>query len=115
MLNNSNRPRIAIATNWKYPDYGGMIQAYASQLAVESLGFEPEVLDVHNLQDNIDSRKMKYFLKNITDISVVREKSSVVLSSLRRKLPGEYSNGMRVRREAFAAFSSKALQAFSGI
>lgn len=107
MLNNSNRPRIAIATNWKYPDYGGMIQAYASQLAVESLGFEPEVLDVHNLQDDIDSRKMKYFLKNITDISVVREKSSVVLSSLRRKLPGEYSNGIRVRREAFAAFSSK--------
>lgn len=107
MLNNSNRSRIAIATNWKYPDYGGMIQAYASQLAVESLGFEPEVLDVHNLQDDIDSRKMKYFLKNITDISVVREKSSVVLSSLRRKLPGEYSNGIRVRREAFAAFSSK--------
>ena len=107
MTENSNKPKIGIATNWKYPDYGGMIQAYASQLAVEALGCVVEVLDVRNLQSDIDARKMKYFLKNITDLSVVREKSSVVLSSLRRRLPSEYSNGMRERRQAFTTFSSK--------
>ena len=105
MTDTSKKPRVAIATNWQYPDYGGMIQAYASQLAVEGLGCDVEVLNVNSLQGDIDSRKMKYFLKNVTDLSVVREKSSVILSSLRRKLPGEYSNGMRERREAFAAFS----------
>lgn len=107
MTENSNKPKIGIATNWQYPDYGGMIQAYASQLAVEALGCIVEVLDVSNLQSDIDARKMKYFMKNMTDLSVVREKSSVVISSLRRKLPGEYSNGMCERRQAFAAFSSK--------
>lgn len=107
MTENAKKPRIAIATNWQYPDYGGMIQAYASQLAVESLGCDVEVLDASNLQGDIDSRKMKYFLKNITDLSVVREKSSVVFSTLRRKLPGEYGEGMRTRREAFAVFSAK--------
>lgn len=107
MTVNSIKPRIGLATNWQYPDYGGMIQAFASQLAVETLGCAVEVLDVRNLQGDIDSRKMRYFLKNIADLSVVREKSSVVLSSLRRKLPGEYSNGMRERRDAFASFSSK--------
>lgn len=109
-MGNTPKPRIAIATNWQYPDYGGMIQAYASQLAAESLGCDVEVLDVRNLQNDIDSRKMRYFLKNITDLSVVREKASVVFSGLRRKLPGEYGDGMSVRREAFAAFSAKSFK-----
>ena len=104
------KPHIAIATNWQYPDYGGMIQAYASQLAVEDMGCDAEVLDVRNLQGDIDSRKMGYFFKNITDLSVVREKSSVTLSTLRRKLPGEYARGMRERREAFATFSAKSFK-----
>lgn len=106
-MGNTAKPRVAIATNWQYPDYGGMIQAYASQLAVESLGCDVEVLDVGNLQNDIDSRKMRYFLKNITDLSVVREKTFVVVSGLRRKLPGEYASGMSARRNAFAAFSAK--------
>ncbi|WP_080803511.1 polysaccharide pyruvyl transferase family protein [Arabiibacter massiliensis] len=100
-------PRIGIATNWQYPDYGGMIQAFATQLAVESLGCIAEVLDAENLQGDINSRKMKYFLRNITDLSVVREKGAVVMSSLRRRIPGEYGENMRARRAAFAAFKKE--------
>lgn len=100
-------PRIGIATNWQYPDYGGMLQAFATQLAIESLGCIAEVLDAERLQGDISSRKMKYFLRNIMDPSVVREKGAVVMSSLRRRIHGEYGENMRARRAAFAAFNKE--------
>lgn len=110
MTQDASKKRIAIATNWQYPDYGGMIQAYASQLAVESLGCDVEVLNVSNQQGDIDARKKRYFIKNATDLSVVREKSSVVISALRSKMPGEYGDGIRARHKAFAAFSAKSFK-----
>lgn len=96
--------RVGIATNWSYPDYGGMLQALATQTAVSSLGCNVEVLDARNLQANIDRRKLRYFAKHVLDFSILKEKGAVIASSLREKLPGEYGVGKEKRRKAFCAF-----------
>lgn len=101
----SGNKRVAIATNWNYPDYGGMLQALATQMAIKSIGFDPEVLDATALQGQINKRKLGYFARNVFDFSVVKEKSLIVASALKRRFPGDYSRGMMARRRAFDTFS----------
>lgn len=102
-----NDKLIGIATNWQYPDYGGMLQAYATQMAIDELGCNAEVLDASALQNDINFRKMKYFARNIFDFSIAAEKASVVASSIRRKIPSEFSKNMQKRRSAFRTFSTE--------
>ena len=78
--------KIGLAINYDYPDYGGMLQAYATYYKLEKLGYEPETLNIYNLTDSIKKRKIKYFVKNILDFSIVKEKGQVVLKKIRIKL-----------------------------
>lgn len=98
--------RVGVATNWKYPDYGGMIQAYATQVVLEDLGCKPEMLDCEKLQGDIDRRKLRYFARNLGDRTIVAEKAGVALSAVRRHVPGAYRDGMVDRRAAFRSFSA---------
>ena len=60
--------RIAMAINYDYPDYGGMLQAYASFRKIRDLGFEPYAINNDAISGDIKRRKMKYFAKNIFDV-----------------------------------------------
>ena len=40
--------KIGLAINYDYPDYGGMLQAYATYYKLEKLGYEPETLNIYN-------------------------------------------------------------------
>ena len=73
-----DKKRIGMAINYDYPDYGGMLQAYASFRKIWDLGYEPEAINIDALAGDIKRRKMQYFAKNIFDISIVREKSQIV-------------------------------------
>lgn len=104
---NDDASIVGVATNWNYPDYGGMLQALATQYALQDINCVPEVLDATALQGDINKRKLKYFAHNIFDVSIVKEKSAVVVSTARRRMPGRYAQGMRLRRSAFKSFSER--------
>lgn len=110
IMSNNTGKEIAIATNWNYPDYGGMLQALATQIAIESIGCIPRVLDVRHLQKDINARKLRYFARNIFDFSIVKEKAAIVFSALKRQLPGEYKRGMQQRHAAFELFCEESFQ-----
>lgn len=96
--------KIGLAINYDYPDYGGMLQAYATYYKLEKLGYEPEALNIDNLTGSIKKRKIIYFAKNILDFSIVKEKGQVILKKILIKLNKEFGNNMDSRYKAFEIF-----------
>ena len=100
----TDNKRIGLAINYDYPDYGGMLQAYATFYKLEKLGYKPEALDIDNLSSSIRNRKLKYFLKNILDGSIVKEKSQIIAKKIRRKINKQFGANISIRLDAFDRF-----------
>lgn len=98
------KKKIALAINYDYYDYGGMLQAFATQKALTKLSVESEVIDFENLKGDINIRKWQYFLKNILDFSIVKEKGRVIAKKIRRKLCTDLRNKLELRDMAFCKF-----------
>lgn len=96
--------KIGLAINYDYPDYGGMLQAYATYYKLKKLGYEPEALNIDNLAGSIKKRKIKYFAKNILDFSIVKEKGQIVSKKLRIKFNKELGRNMTARYKSFESF-----------
>lgn len=96
--------RVGMAINYDYPDYGGMLQAYASFRKIRDLGYQPEAINNNALSSDIKKRKMRYFAQNILDSSIVKEKSQIVFKKLRQKLNGGLRDNLGTRYAAFDEF-----------
>ena len=99
--------RVGMAINYDYPDYGGMLQAYASFRKIRELGYEPEAININFLSSDIKKRKLLYFAKNIFDQSILKEKSQIVFKKIRQKLNGELKVNLGKRYAAFDDFCEK--------
>ena len=93
-----------MSINYDYPDYGGMLQAYASFRKIRGLGYEPEAININAISGDIKKRKIKYFAKNILDGSIVKEKSQIVFKKIRTKLNKQLSFNLNKRYDAFDSF-----------
>lgn len=102
-----NNRRVGMAINYDYPDYGGMLQAYASFRKIRDLGYEPEAININALSTDIRNRKLKYFAKNILDLSIVKEKSHIVIKKIRQKLNRDLKANLGKRHMAFDEFCRK--------
>lgn len=96
--------KIALVINYDYHDYGGMLQAYATQVALSKLGYDSYAIDFDNLKGDINKRKWKYFICNIFDISIVKEKGKVIQKRLLTILLKKLSENQRKRDVAFNRF-----------
>lgn len=63
--------KVALAINYDYHDYGGMLQAFATQRFLTKNGIDSDAINFDNLKGDINKRKWRYFLSNIFDISIV--------------------------------------------
>ena len=100
---NDNK-KVGMAINYDYPDYGGMLQAYASFRKIRDLGYKPEAINNYALSSDIKKRKMRYFAQNILDPSIVKEKSQIVFKKIRQKLNGQLRENLGKRYAAFDQF-----------
>lgn len=96
--------KVALAINYDYHDYGGMLQAFATQRALTKIGVDSEAIDFDCLKGDINKRKWKYFLSNILDVSIVKEKGRVIAKKIRTRLNGELKKKLSERDVAFDAF-----------
>ncbi len=99
--------RVGMAINYDYPDYGGMLQAYALFRKIKDLGYDPEAINNDALSADIRNRKLVYYAKNIFDSSIVKEKSQIVLKQVRQKLNRELNASLGKRNAAFGNFYRK--------
>lgn len=96
--------KVALAINYDYHDYGGMLQAFATQRYLEKLGIESDAINFDNVKGDISRRKWKYFLSNMMDISIVKEKSRLIEKKIRQKTNARLKAQMAERDNAFDKF-----------
>lgn len=96
--------RVALAINYDYHDYGGMLQAFATQRILSKSGIDSEAIDFDNLKGDINKRKWKYFLSNIFDLSIVNEKGKIIKKKIKQKLNKKLGANLQKRDAAFDSF-----------
>lgn len=96
--------KVALAINYDYHDYGGMLQAFATQRFLEKQGIESDAINFDNVKGDISRRKWKYFLSNMMDISIVKEKSRLIEKKIRQKTNARLKAQMAERDNAFDKF-----------
>ena len=96
--------KVALAINYDYHDYGGMLQAFATQRFLEKQGIESDAINFDNVKGDISRRKWKYFLSNMMDISIVKEKSRLIEKKIRQKTNARLKAQMTERDNAFDKF-----------
>lgn len=96
--------KVGMAINYNYPDYGGMLQAYASFRKIRDLGYDPEAINIDALSADIKNRKLKYFAKNILDFSIVKEKSRIVYKKIKARTNKNLGSNLDKRYAAFEKF-----------
>ena len=96
--------KVALAINYDYHDYGGMLQAFATQRFLEKQGIDSDAINFDNVKGDISRRKWKYFLSNMMDISIVKEKSRLIEKKIRQKTNARLKAHMAERDNAFDKF-----------
>lgn len=100
--------KTAIVSCYFQPNYGSMLQALATQMALDKLGYDNETIDITGFNGEIKKAKIKYFLKASLTSSILltkmgRAKNAVV----RRFVKNEYTKSGKIRDEKFRNFSKK--------
>ena len=96
--------KIALVINYDYHDYGGMLQAFATQRFLSKNGIDSEAINFDCVKGDICKRKWRYFLSNIFDFSIVKEKSMLIEKKLKQKSNEKLRKGMTERDAAFNEF-----------
>ena len=100
--------KTAIVSCYFQHNYGSMLQAYATQMALDKLGYENETIDISGFNHEIKKAKLLYFAKASLTSDILLSKLGMAKNVLIKKLSkNEYSAMSRVRAEKFDAFNKK--------
>ena len=97
--------KTAIVSCYFQPNYGSMLQALATQMALDKLGIENETINIDGLRPRIRNAKILYFTKAALSSDILLSKAGMAAARVRRKLSrSSYTEMMRARLEAFSRF-----------
>ena len=100
--------KVAIISCYFQHNYGSMLQAYATQMALDKMGYENETIDISGFNHEIRKAKMKYFAKASLTSDILLSKMGMAMNVLRRKISKDgYGALARQRNEKFDAFAKK--------
>ena len=100
--------KTAIVSCYFQHNYGSMLQAYATQVALDKLGYENETIDISGFNNEIKKAKLKYFIKASLTSDILLSQAGRAANVLRKKFSGtEYAALSKLRNEKFDSFSRK--------
>lgn len=100
--------KVGIVSCYFQPNYGSMLQAYATQMALDKLGYENETIDISGFNDEIKKAKLKYFIKASFTSTILLTKIGRARDSVIRKISkNAYTSNMAIRNKAFKNFEKK--------
>lgn len=100
--------KTAIVSCYFQHNYGSMLQAYATQMALDKLGYDNETINISGFNGEIKKAKMLYFAKVSLTSDILLSKMGMAKNVFRKKLlKNEYSRKSHLRDEKFDAFSKK--------
>lgn len=100
--------KVALASCYFKHNYGSMLQAYATQMALDKLGYENETINISGFDNEIKRRKIKYFIKASLTSDILFFKFGMAKNALKKKLiRNEYTALSRLREEKFDVFCQR--------
>ena len=100
--------RVGIVSCYFQKNYGSMLQALATQMALDKLGYENETINVSGFSSEIRKSKVKYFVKASLTSDILLSKFGMAKNVIRKKLStGKYKENIGVRTIKFENFYKK--------
>ncbi len=98
--------KVAIVSCYFQHNYGSMLQAYATQMALDKLNIENETIDISGFNNEIKKAKILYFAKASLTSDILFSKLGMAKNVLIKKFSGnEYAASSKTRADKFDAFS----------
>ena len=100
--------KTAIVSCYFQHNYGSMLQALATQMALDKLNYENETIDISGFNHEIKKAKMIYFAKASLTSDILLSKLGMAKNVLIKKFSkNDYAKLSSVRGNKFDAFSKK--------
>ena len=100
--------KTAIVSCYFQPNYGSMLQALATQMALDRLGADNETICIDGLNREIKRAKIAYFTKAALTSDILLSKAGMAMARVRRKFSrNSYGQMMEARLRAFSDFEAK--------
>jgi hypothetical protein len=100
--------KVGIVSCYFQPNYGSMLQAYATQMVLDKLGYENETIDISGFNREIKKAKMLYFAKASFTSGILLTKIGRTKDTIVRKFrKNEYTENTDVRYKAFKRFEKQ--------
>ena len=97
--------KIALVTCYFQHNYGSQLQALATQMICDKMGWPNETICIDGLKPEINRAKYRYFLSRILDINTIKDKMSTVRKVFAKKTNPEYAQNLTVRDRLFSSFA----------
>ena len=100
--------KVAVVSCYFQHNYGSMLQALATQMALDKLGIENETINIEGFRGEIKKAKIKYFAKASLTSDILLSKIGMATTVLRRKLiKDDYAINCKARSRKFGEFCEK--------
>ncbi len=97
--------KVAIVSCYFQHNYGSMLQALATQMALKKLNIDNETINIEGFRSEIKKSKIKYFARAAVTSDILLSKKGMVKNVLRRKIiKDDYSVNSKKRSERFDDF-----------
>ncbi len=78
--------KIGVVSCYFQPNYGSQIQALATQMALDKMGYENETINMEGINPQIKKRKVKYFAKAAVTSDILLFKFGMAANRVRKKV-----------------------------
>lgn len=100
--------KVGIVSCYFHHNYGSMLQALATQMALDKLGYQNETINISGFNDEIKKAKIRYFIKASLTSDILLSKVGMAKNVLRKKfLKNDYAKLSALRNKKFDTFSRK--------
>ncbi len=96
--------KIGIISCYNHPNYGSMLQAFATQEIIKEIGCEPITFKLDNLMNYSIHSKKSYYIRRLTNVSVLKEKARRIVNARVGSLDKSFQKGLEKRKVAFDKF-----------
>ena len=105
---NFMKKKIGIVSCYFQHNYGSMLQALATQMALDKLEYENETIDISGFNHEIKKEKMLYFAKASLTSDILLSKLGMAKNVIRRKFSNSpYAEQSKIRGRYFDEFYKK--------
>lgn len=100
--------KVAIVSCYFQKNYGSMLQAYATQKYLNDMHIGNETICYDGIREAIESKKYKYYFKQLLNPNIVLGKLGYINIKLRKKNPfSKLGKDLKTRDRAFQRFTSE--------